>query len=359
MQKFTNPNAESIFKWVFRKSDTLKIVNFYFLSRRYFSNNRHFHILENSTRIRIVVLRSLNIPFFDRFVLRIYPVIFKIWHKKFLNYEFYFGNDFKLVEKLDINCTIDLDDIEYTKVESRVIGKWERAKKLQSRYSKIVVTTDHAKNYLINKKFQSDIRVIPQCFANTFLPTNSVEVDDQKIKFCYISPLISSTGDRKSGHKNWDVTHFIEKICPVIMENPTFELHLIGRVSKNTKRKLDSKNIYFYGTRNIAQAKLIMSGCHIGLYPRIHDNFRQSQKIAEYIGVGIPIISYRLVDTDLVSKYSLGWLADSLEDFLNLLFTIDIKSFEYLEKRKNILKWQHLFSADYVAKEIEQFITES
>jgi hypothetical protein len=356
INKFSNPNAISLIKWVFLKRDDLKIINLFFLSRRYFSNARHFAILEQSTNIRIVVIRFLNIPFLDRFILKLYPMLFRLLSNKISEYEFYFGNNFKVTKKLDMNVTIDLDDIEYTIEEIQQIYQWESYRRQYSKCNKIIVTCDYAKKYLIDKEIKSEVQVASQCYSGNpsdFYPTKK----EQKIKFCYISPIIVSSGDRLQGHKNWDITNFFEEILPIFKPISNLELHLIGVVGKVTQQKIKAFSVVIHGPKDIVDSRAIMSSCHFGIYPRVNDNFRQAHKIVEYVGAGIPIISYRLIDTNLVELFNLGWLADSSNEFISLLSNIDVNSNQYLDKRKNVFDCQSLFSAIYVASLIEDIIT--
>ena len=83
---FNNSNSESIIKWILRKNDTLEQVVFYFLSQTNITSPRYFPLFNASTKIRIVYLNGLIIPYTDLLMLKLYKLIFNLLKPKFEKY---------------------------------------------------------------------------------------------------------------------------------------------------------------------------------------------------------------------------------------------------------------------------------
>jgi hypothetical protein len=356
---YTNDNAESLIKWIFRKNDHLPIISLYFLSRRYGTSNRYFPLLNASSKIRIVVVSGSRFPGGDRILLRIYPFIFKIFKKKISSYKWHFGSNFSLANILDINCLIDFDDPNYTLNDVETIKDWETKQLKKNKYSKLVFTNTYAKDFFESKGITSEAYVIPQGHSSQIsIRSSSDAIKASELKIVYVSPIIATTGDQEEGHVNWDITSFIENIWLKLPNASGIQLHLIGDVRKNVRLKLTGTNVIYHGLVPIQECGKIMNSLDIGIYPRTQDNFRQAQKIVEYLGAGLPILTYDLVDTSLVKDFNCGWVVQHSSEFIQKLLELQKNPRQVVEKKDNVFATFDQFSCINLAARLEKIMTE-
>ena len=357
MNRYTNDNAESLVKWILRKNDHLPIISLYFLSKRYSTSPRYFPLLNASSKIRIVVFSGSRFPGGDRVLLKIYPFIFKLFQKKISNYKWHFGSDFRLANIIDINCLIDFDDPDYTLNEVEAIKEWERKQFKKKKYSKLAFTNSYAKDFFTSKGITSEAHVIPQGHSSR----NSISrldssIKTSELKIVYASPIIATTGDQEEGHINWDITSFIEDVWLKLPSDCGIQLHLVGDVRKNVRLKLTGTNVTYHGLVPIQKCGVIMNSLDIGLYPRTKDNYRQAQKIVEYLGAGLPIITYDLVDTSLVKDFNCGWVVKNTSEFIEKLLDLQQNPKQLVEKKDNVFSTFDQFSWITLAGKLEDFM---
>ena len=360
MNLYTNNNAESLIKWIFRKNDHLQIISLYFLSRRYGTSNRYFPLLNASSKIRIVVVSGSRFPGGDRILLRIYPFIFKIFKKKISSYKWHFGSNFSLANVLDVNCLIDFDDPDYTLNEVEIIKDWERKQFKKNKAAKLAFTNVYAKDFFTSKGISSEAFVIPQGHSSRIsIHSSSTAIEASELKIVYVSPIIATTGDQEEGHVNWDITSFIEDIWLKLPSDNRIQLHLIGDVRKNVRLKLTGTNVIYHGLVPIQECGKIMKSLDIGIYPRTQDNYRQAQKIVEYLGASLPILTYDLVDTSLVKDFNCGWVVQNSSEFIEKLLDLQKNPRQLVEKRDNVFSTFDQFSCINLAARLEKIMIQS
>jgi len=354
---YTNDNAESLIKWIFRKNDHLKIISLYFLSRRYGTSPRYFPLLNASSKIRIVVVSGSRFPGGDRILLKIYPFIFKIFNRKISSYKWYFGSNFGLANVLDINCLIDFDDPDYTLSEVEIIKDWEKKQFKKNKDSRLAFTNLYAKKFFASKGITSEAYLIPQGHSSQIsIRSSNSAIETAELKIVYVSPIIAATGDQEAGHVNWDITSFIENIWLKLPRDCGIQLHLIGDVRKNVRLKLTGTNVIYYGLIPVQECGEIMKRFDIGIYPRTQDNYRQAQKIVEYLGAGLPIITYDLVDTSLVKDFNCGWVVQNSSEFIEKLLELQKNPRQLIEKKENVFATFDQFSWIKLAAKLENIM---
>ena len=319
--KFENKNAEHWMKWIFRKEDHLPLVSVYFLSRRNSTSPRFFPLYNYSSKIRIVVFYGSRLPYLDRIYLKLLPFFVQYFKTHFERYEAMFLFGLKRFTSPRLNQILHFDDPEYTKDEWEYIQNWEKQMYGIHKVPIIVCTSTYTQNYLREKGFKSTIKVISQ--GHNSIPSFKVENEStltaigRKVKFAYASPYIHADGDLHGGHINWDVSEFLNSFAESILQIPNVEIHLIGNVGENARRRLPSNpRLILHGFQSFEQCSEILKSCDVGIYPRQRDNFRQAQKIFEYIGAGLAIIAFDLIDTSPVSEFQVGLVSNSESDFV-------------------------------------------
>jgi glycosyltransferase involved in cell wall biosynthesis len=113
--------------------------------------------------------------------------------------------------------------------------------------------------------------------------------------------------------------------------NSEISIHLVGEIGKDASRALKKhRNVICHGRVNFAENMSILESCSIGIYPRDKDFKRSMSKIFSYIGAGLPVVTYDLVDTEIIKANSLGYSVTSEEEFIEKII--------YLKNNPDVLK---------------------
>jgi hypothetical protein len=174
----------------------------------------------------------------------------------------------------------------------------------------IIITSEFTKSYFVKNGVRSKIFVIPQGYSKS---STSLPQKFGNFSIVYASPYIYSKNDAKfSINSHWSVDLFVSRIIPRMVElDPNIDIYLIGRTGSVTRSFLKKfSNGKLMGLLPINQTSQLLAKCHIGLYPRTYDSNRQSQKITEYIGAGLTIVTFNLIDSNLVQELNRGISVD-------------------------------------------------
>ena len=354
--KFSNPNVDKWWKWVFRRSDSLPSVSIYFLSKRYSTSPRFFPLYNESRNIRIVLFQGSRIPGIDRLILNLLPFFIKLFSRRFKKYQWFFLFSISWSRSLKCNFILNFYDPEYTKEEIDQILDLETSCKLKKTQTKIICTTNYTKNYLIENGSKSRIFVLPQGHGNYNSDLHAKKYFPKKLKLVYASPYIDIAGDTHAGHINWDATVLLKEIWGSKNLHKNLELHLIGKLGENAKSLTKNSNIILHGLVTIQKCTKILQNCDVGLYPRISDNKRQAQKIVEYLGAGLPIIGFRSIDAKLVEDENIGILVDSVEEFIRTINLFDTDRDKLFKFAENALQKSNEYSWKNLAKKMDSII---
>jgi hypothetical protein len=355
---FSNPNVESWFKFIFRSSDSLSAASLYFLSRRYSTSPRYFPLYNNTCEIRIILFNGSRFPGVDRLILKALPLYIYVFRKKFHKYRWVFLFSLDWSRNLDSNQILNLDDPNFTKHEIHEILKWELNCQERGLNTAIAVTTNYMKEFFQNQGCRSKFSVISQghSFSMELSPSAQRVLLNKKVLLVYASPYIHTGNDLHGDHELWGANTLLQKIWPRLSMSGLFELHLLGQVGQNAMKYLENTPVVVHGLVSSSECAQILSTCDIGLYPREVDKSRQAQKISEYIGAGLAVVTFDSIDASLVKDLGVGISVNTVDEFLEALKGLErerhkLSSFKRLsqENSKN-LSWQNL------AKSLDLFI---
>jgi hypothetical protein len=189
----------------------------------------------------------------------------------------------------------------------------------------VATTTHYIRDHFLSRGSQSNYSVIPQGHSQQSLDFSCHKdlISTQKISLVYASPYIHSKGDLHGEHSLWGSSLLLEEIWAPIAASNRFTLHLIGEVGPNAMKSLEKVNTVIHGLVSIEECSSILKTCDVGLYPRVKDNFRQVQKISEYIGAGLAIVTFDLMDTSLVKELNVGFSVKTVHDFQSALIELE------------------------------------
>jgi glycosyltransferase involved in cell wall biosynthesis len=252
-------------------------------------------------------------------MLKFYNVLFYLFKSKFERYNciHFLGHHPILKIKTQI---LHIDDPTYTEIEKYNLKNWENLL-IKSNLSPVIITTNnYTRGWLSSFLTHTRILVIEQGY-NLPRQLEGLQVFDKNLEFScvYSSPYIHVGSDKHANHDTWGAELLIERIIPEIslMDSEIF-IHLIGEVGQDAAKALQKyKNVFFHGRVNFEQNISLIAKCSIGIYPRNKDYKRSMSKIFSYIGAGLPVVTFDLVDTEVIKVNSLGFSVTSVEEFVS------------------------------------------
>jgi len=248
---------------------------------------------------------------------------------------------------------LNLDDPTYTGKELLEIGQWESEVISLGFHSTIVCTSNYIRKYLESNNLKSNIYVIPQGHSNLGILGERVKSErDGNMNFVYISPTIDVEGDPNEGHNMWDASPLLLEIWPKV-SSPKARLHLIGRLGPNAAQSLRDKRIQSHGLLSIEDCSKILPNFDVALYPRVHDNGWLPQKLIEYLGAHLPILAFKLVDTQIVSELNIGMLVEKVDDFTNAIELLCDNQNMLMEFKINCASVADMYSWESLAQQYE------
>ena len=353
MDKFTSKSSLSFYKWVFTRNDNYDQIVFYFLSSRNATSPRYYPLFNASEKVRIVVLSGLKVPYTDKLMLKIFWHLVRLFRKKASKYKVVhtFSTDIKFTSLL---LVLHIDDPEYSKEEIHRLMIWESNTISQKSKPVIVTTNEYTRNWLDEFLLHTKKIIIEQ----GFYPSNnkSLELKTKTAFACaYSSQYIHYNGDKHGNHLAWNADILIDSIIPRLEKfYPRIEIHLIGELGKKAQEALmPRKNIVYHGKLSQQDNANLLARCDLGLYPRKFDNRRSMSKIFSYLGAGLPVVGFDLVDTSVIKNNELGVLVSADQDFINAVYDLSKDFQKYSKLRSNVTRFRVEFNWRALAHKME------
>lgn len=348
---FTNPNAIGIIRWLFQKSDPLPGLVFMFISRTNSTSARYLPLFEYTSNTRIVVLYGLRIPKTDRFLLLLFWAIKKL--TKFRRDRYAWCHETSVKSKFGIsNEILHVDDPTYSNSELEALKEWQKRLDKNNRRGIVVCTNKFTKNWIEKELSLAEVTIVEQ----GYLPIPNAKEKFPEFSCVYSSPYIHYGGDPHGNHTTWGAGLLFDEIIePLSQSNPEVKFHLIGHLGSEAKNRAQKlRNIVSHGFVSQKQNQIIISKCHVGLYPRKHDHMRSIKKTYDFIGAGLPVVTYDLVDTSVIKELNLGITVKTEEDFRKAIVFLRTNEYKYQQYTKRILSFSHKFAWPTLSNKLEQ-----
>jgi len=354
MDKFRNINSESFWRWILRKEDHLDQIVFIFISKLNAQNARYFQLFEASESIRVVYFEGLKLRYTDRISLKLFSLLTQSLKHRIKNYK---NVHLFSIPNFESNQRqiLHIDDPLYSALELRRIINWEKSLILKKGVPIIICTNPYTKNWFSDKLIYTKIYVIEQGFQDIEIEKNQA---NSNFSCVYASPYIHINNDKHGQHSTWGAELLINEIIPRLNRiDPSIEIHLIGELGKQARFELSKyKNVFVYGRVGFYENAKILSNCSIGIYPRTFDHKRSILKIFSYIGAGLPVVTFDLIDTQVIKDYDLGLTVNNIDDFISAIVKLRDNP-DILEKHKtNIEKFRPEYSWKNLSKKMNQLI---
>jgi glycosyltransferase involved in cell wall biosynthesis len=142
---------------------------------------------------------------------------------------------------------------------------------------------------------------------------------DGEIVIGYMAGSMLSEGDRNGEDPMYNVDHLFELWEEIRRRVPRARLWLLGNAGKGVRRHCDKRpDITLFGRIPREEVLSYASNFDIALYPRTadHENFR-SAKVVEYMGCGVPTVSYDYEMTSDLREAKAGLLVTTPREFVD------------------------------------------
>lgn len=133
----------------------------------------------------------------------------------------------------------------------------------------------------------------------------------------YVAAFLLLPGDRGGDNPLYDVSHLLELWDEIAARCPDASLELIGTASARLRERVAGRRDVVVTGRIPREALLPrIASWDVALYPRTADQGVRASKIAEYLGAGVPIVSYAYDVVADVAEAGAGILVDTQREFV-------------------------------------------
>lgn len=238
--------------------------------------------------------------------------IFKAANRRYRNL-FTTGNEH--IGRFDGTVVSDVDDPTFS---AREIGLLSRPN-----LAAYVVTSDRAA-----KRFQAlgvtkPYRVVPQGVDLSSLQSSDIAAiaaqhrGSDEFVAGYMAAWLLSSGDAGGTNPLYNIDHLLELWTEIARRVPNAKLWLLGEPSDRIAAICEGRNdVELFGRVPRDQVLAYVANFHVGLYPRTKDQGIQAAKIAEYMGAGVPTVSYDFEVTQELRDTGGGVLVSTPRDFI-------------------------------------------
>ena len=230
-------------------------------------------------------------------------------------YRWMFTTDNEQIRHFKGPVVSDVDDPRYTEREVELLNRPNLAA--------YVVTAERAARRFEELGVRKPWHVIPQGVSlRSLSERDAKEVaqrwrSDGKLVVGYMAAWLLTSEDRDGDNPLYNVDHLLELWDEIHTRAPTAQLWLIGGPSERVRRRCESRNdIVIFGRLPRDRVLSHVANFDIALYPRTKDQGIQAAKVAEYMGLGIPTVSYDFKVTEVLRETGAGILVPGRREFV-------------------------------------------
>jgi glycosyltransferase involved in cell wall biosynthesis len=185
-----------------------------------------------------------------------------------------------------------------------------------------VVTAERAARRLEQLGVETPWHVIPLGFSRSSLSEEWIAAIAARRKkgpvVGYMAAWLLSRNDRGGDSPLYNVDHLLELWDEIHRRVPSAQLWLIGDATQRVRDRLRGRDdIVAFGRLERDEALNTAAAFDVALYPRTEDRGVRASKVGEYLGLGLPVVSYDLEVTDEVRELDAGVLVGSAREFVD------------------------------------------
>ena len=163
--------------------------------------------------------------------------------------------------------------------------------------------------------------VIPQgvslaSLTEPLLAAARAQREEGSVVVGYMAAFLLTDEDRDAANALYNVEHLLELWEEICLRAPSARLWLVGSPSASLRRRLAGRDdVRLFGLLPREEALAHAAAFDVAVYPRTRDQGIRAVKVAEYMGVGVPTVSYDYEVTEELRETGAGVLVDSPRAF--------------------------------------------
>lgn len=200
-----------------------------------------------------------------------------------------FVTDLQQLATLAVPAIVDIDDLLFTEEDAALLNR--------PNVAAYTVTDTWAAHRLEELGVDRPWHLIPQGVALDRLDLAEVaqvsRLRQGRLIVGYIAAFLRLTGDRGGEKAVYNIEHLLDLWEEIRARVPGAHLWLVGDTSRRLRERLsDRSDVTLFGHVSRGRLLALASNFDVALYPRTHDPGIRASKVAEYFGVGAPIVGY-------------------------------------------------------------------
>ena len=209
----------------------------------------------------------------------------------------------------------DVDDPFYTAREVELLNR--------PNVAAYVVTAERAARRFEELGVRTPWHVIPQGVSLSSVTESGVEQvrglrQNGEVVVGYMAAHLLSASDRGGESPLYNVDHLLELWDEIHAREPNARLWLIGGASERVQALCAGRDdILLFGRLPRDRVLDHVANFDLALYPRTADQGIQAAKVAEYMGLGVPTVSYDYEVTAVLRETGAGVLVEQPRDFVD------------------------------------------
>jgi glycosyltransferase involved in cell wall biosynthesis len=233
-------------------------------------------------------------------------------------YRFLFTDDNEQIPYFSGLVVPDVDDPSFSPREVELLSR--------PNVAAYVVTEERAGKRLEELGVRAPYHVIPQGVnLAAASPEEIAEVararrHDGEVVVGWMAAWLLSGDDRDGDNPLYNVDHLLELWDELHARVPEARLWLIGGASARIRERLAGRDdVVLFGRLPRREMLAHVANFDLGVYARTADQGIQAAKVAEYMGFGVPTVSYDYAVTQVLRQTGAGVLVDSPRVFVDAL----------------------------------------
>ncbi|MBA2461329.1 MAG: glycosyltransferase family 4 protein [Actinobacteria bacterium] len=186
-----------------------------------------------------------------------------------------------------------------------------------------VVTADRAGRRFQELGVEKPYHVIPQGISLSSLRDDLIAQAASgrrpgEIVVGWMAAFLLSREDRGGESSLYNAEHLLELWDEIHARLPHGRLWLVGAASERIRERVEGRDdIVLFGRLPREQALATAASFDIALYPRTEDKGIQAAKVGEFIGLGVPTVSYDYEVTENLRETGAGLLVPTPREFVD------------------------------------------
>jgi glycosyltransferase involved in cell wall biosynthesis len=297
-------------------SDRVALLSIWFHGH---NNPRHAELLPRLERLDACLLRlpDARIPRglgFRAFVASkpvLHPAIFRAAARRYQNL---LTLDFKQLEHWPNAAVMEADDPFFAPREIELLKR--------PALRAYVVTAEHAARRYESLGVEKPWVVIPQgvnldAATPELRREAAVRKQPGEVVLGWMAAHLLTAGDRNADNPLYNIDHLLQLWEPIHARVPNARLWLVGGPSERVRRRLAGRDdIELIGRLPRAEALATAASFDVAPYARTADQGIRAAKVSEFIGLGVPTVSYDYEVTANLRETGAGVLVPDDKSFV-------------------------------------------